>query len=230
MSCFDLAHEIGADVRALGEDAAAEAREDRDQRAAEGEADQRMQRVVGVAGQPHHDAVVAGDAEQAEADDQHAGDRAAAEGDLQRGVQADARRMRGAHVRAHRDVHADVAGGAGEDRADREADRRVPVEREAEDDEQHHADDRDRRVLPVQVGAGALLDRRGDFLHACVACGLRDDPPCHENAVEHGDDAGRDREPERSLHRHEMTPLETVNYTVKSVASRLRTRVPLSFT
>ena len=42
---FDLADEVRADVRALGEDAAAEAREDRDERAAEGEADERVQRV-----------------------------------------------------------------------------------------------------------------------------------------------------------------------------------------
>ena len=41
---FDLADQIGADIGALGEDAAAEAREDRDQRAAEGQADQRVQR------------------------------------------------------------------------------------------------------------------------------------------------------------------------------------------
>ena len=46
---FDLADQVGADVGALGEDAAAESREDRDQRAAEGEADQRVQRVVVVA-------------------------------------------------------------------------------------------------------------------------------------------------------------------------------------
>jgi hypothetical protein len=42
---FDLAHQVRADVGALGEDAAAEAREDRDQRTAEGEADQRVQRL-----------------------------------------------------------------------------------------------------------------------------------------------------------------------------------------
>ena len=48
---LDLADEVGADVRALGEYAAAQAREDRDQRAAEGEADQRAQRRSGVAQQ-----------------------------------------------------------------------------------------------------------------------------------------------------------------------------------
>ena len=43
---LDLAHEVGADVGALGEDAAAQPREDRDQRAAEGEAHQRLDRVM----------------------------------------------------------------------------------------------------------------------------------------------------------------------------------------
>ena len=43
---LDLADQVGADVGALGEDAAAETREDRDQRGAEGEADQRMQDVA----------------------------------------------------------------------------------------------------------------------------------------------------------------------------------------
>ncbi len=40
---FDLADEVGADIGTLGEDAAAETREDRDQRGAEGQADQRFQ-------------------------------------------------------------------------------------------------------------------------------------------------------------------------------------------
>ena len=42
---FDFADEVGADVGGLGEDAAAETGEDRDQRAAEREADQRGDRV-----------------------------------------------------------------------------------------------------------------------------------------------------------------------------------------
>ena len=41
---LDLAHQVRAHVGALGEDAAAETREDRDQRAAEGQAHQRVQR------------------------------------------------------------------------------------------------------------------------------------------------------------------------------------------
>ena len=64
---LDLADEVGTDVRALGEDAAAQAREDRDQRAAEGEADQRAQRRLRVAQHVQHDEVVAGHAEQPQA-------------------------------------------------------------------------------------------------------------------------------------------------------------------
>ena len=41
-SGLDLADEVGADVGGLGEDAAAETREDRDQRGAEGERDERV--------------------------------------------------------------------------------------------------------------------------------------------------------------------------------------------
>ena len=40
---FDLAHQVGTDVGALGEDATAQSREDRDQRRAEGKAQQRLE-------------------------------------------------------------------------------------------------------------------------------------------------------------------------------------------
>ena len=43
---FDLADQVGADVGALGEDAAAETGEDRDQRGAEAERDQRVDHVA----------------------------------------------------------------------------------------------------------------------------------------------------------------------------------------
>ena len=75
---FDLADEVGADVRTLREDAAAESREDRDQRAAEGEADEGVQRFVAHRRMPHRAAEheeVTGDAEQAQTDDEHARDR-----------------------------------------------------------------------------------------------------------------------------------------------------------
>ena len=81
---LDLADEVGADVGALREDAAAEAREDRDQRAAEGEADERAHGVALGDVAEAQGAVVAGDADQAEADDEDARDGAALEGDVER--------------------------------------------------------------------------------------------------------------------------------------------------
>jgi hypothetical protein len=51
-------------------------------------------------------------------------------------------RLGGAHVGAHRDVHADVAGGARQHRADREADGGQPAQA-GDEDEQDHADDAD---------------------------------------------------------------------------------------
>ena len=199
---LDLAHEIGADVRALGEDAAAETREDRDQRAAEGKTDQRVQRLVHAAREAQHQREVRRDADEPQADDQHPGDRAAAERDLQSGVETDARGMRRAHVGAHRDVHADVAGETGEDRADREAAGGRPAERETEDHEEHDADDGDRRVLAVEIRSGALLDGGGDFLHPGVAGGLREDPACGDDAVKDRNHARADREPQREISGH----------------------------
>jgi hypothetical protein len=82
---LDLADEIGADVGRLGEDAAAEPCEHRDQRTAEAESDQRVDgRLRAVVEERRERAVVAGDADQREPDHQQAGDRATAERDLQR--------------------------------------------------------------------------------------------------------------------------------------------------
>ena len=75
---FDLTHEIGTDVGALGEDAAAETREDRDQRGAEGQRDQRFEdrpRIFDPQARAQEE-VVESHAEEAETDDQHAGDGA----------------------------------------------------------------------------------------------------------------------------------------------------------
>ena len=69
-------------------------------------------------------AVVAGDAEQREADDEQAGDGATAEGSRQRRGDAPAGGLGDARVGAHGDVHADVAGRPGEHAADRRSRRR----------------------------------------------------------------------------------------------------------
>ncbi len=66
----------------------------------------------------------AGDREQREAGNEHAGDGAGAEGDGQALLQARARGFGGADVGSDRNVHADEAGGAGQDRAEDEIRRR----------------------------------------------------------------------------------------------------------
>ena len=116
---LDLADEVGADVGALGEDAAAETGEDRDQRGAEAERDQRVDDGRGLRrdGRAVRSDMseVSGDAEQRETGDEQAGDGARAKAMSRPRGERFRRRLRGAHVGAHRDVHADEAGGAGQD-------------------------------------------------------------------------------------------------------------------
>ena len=188
---LDLPDEVGADVRGLRVDPAAETREDRDQRAAEREPDEVVDRGVLRVVQPVGEhPVVAGDAEQAEADDEHSRDRAGAERDVERRREAVARRLRRAHVRPHGDVHADEAGGRREDGADQEADGRSPAELvvEAEDQERHDRDDRDRRVLAPEVRGGAFLHGARDLAHPLVAVGLLEQPVGEPDAVRDRDE------------------------------------------
>ena len=122
---------------------------------------------------------VARDPEEAEPDDEQAGDRAGAEGDVERRAEPRFRSLRGADVRAHGDVHADEARRARENRADREADRRSPAQLvvEAEQQERDDRDGRDRHVLPPQVRRRAFLDGARDLLHPLAARRLLQQPP-----------------------------------------------------
>ena len=148
---FDLADQIAADVGAFGENSAAEPGEDRDQRSAEAERDQGIdhgavvRRETKPAGEEHE---IERHAEEREAGDQKTGDGAGAESDLQpAGERADGG-LRGTHVGAHGHIHADEAGGAGEDRADGEPNADKPAEEIADNHEDDDADERDRGVLP----------------------------------------------------------------------------------
>ena len=49
------------------------------------------------------------------------------------------------------------------------ANRHADAEEVGDQDEEHHADDRDGDVLAPQIGLGALGDRPGDLLHALGA-------------------------------------------------------------
>ena len=186
---LDLADEIGADVRALGEDAAAETGEDRDERGAEAERDQRVDRGAvrgAMAEDVGQNAEIAGDAEKREAGNEKPGHRAGAKGDVEAAGERFRRRLRGAHVGAHRDVHADEAGGARQDCADGEADRHRPRKQEPKDDEDDDADAGDGHVLSLEIGLRPLGDRAGNLLHARGAGVRRHEAGDRVDAIDDG--------------------------------------------
>ena len=199
---LDLPDQVGADVCGLRVDAAAETGEDGDERAAEGQSDQvvdrRVRRVVQPTGEHP---VVPGDAEQGQTDDHHARDRARPERDVQRRLEPSTRRFGSPQVRTDRDVHSDESGARGEDRADQEADGRAPAQLvvEAEEQERHDRNGGDGHVLPAQVGRGAFLDCLGDLLHALVALRAAEQPDGQPDAVGNGDARANERKQHRMV-------------------------------
>ena len=171
-ACFDLADEIGADVGGLGEDPAAETREDRDERGAEGEADEAVDHFVaigGIAGRADEVPEEHRDREQRETCHQHAGDRPCTKGEGKTLLQPALCGGSGTHVGAHRDVHPDEAGDTRKDRADDEADCRHGAQKQEHQHGDADADDTDGRVLALEIGLRAFLDCAGDFLHLFIA-------------------------------------------------------------
>ncbi len=160
------------DVGALGEDAAAETREDRDQRRAETERHQGVDGFSAVDRQAHRpgqDVVIARDAEQREPGHQHAGHGASLERDVEAPGQRTRRGLGGAQIGPHRHVHADEPRRARQHGADQEPDRDRPAEQQPKADEDHYPDDADGDVLAAQISLRALGDGAGDLLHALRA-------------------------------------------------------------
>src|SRR4029079_15229120 len=101
----------------------------------------------------------------------------------------------------------DEAGSGRENCADEESEGGAPPELvvEAERQERHDRDHRDRRVLLPEVRRGALLDRAGDLLHPRVARGLLQQPPGQVQAV--GDrDARTDEREQYGVVNEEVHP------------------------
>ena len=73
---------------------------------------------------------------------------------------------------AYRDVHADEAGRARQERADGKAYCRFPVQEVEDHEEENDADYADGRVLAFQVGRGTFLDGLTDGAHCLVPSGL----------------------------------------------------------
>ena len=171
---LDLADEVGADVRRLGEDAAAQTREDGDERGAERQGDQRVNdRAVirRAALNANKNVEEHRDRQQRQTRHQHAGDGAGAEGRGEAALQARAGGFGGADVGAHRDVHADIAGHARQDGSGHEANGGDWSQEEEDEHGDDHADDADGGVLPAEIGLRALLDGGGDVDHPLITGG-----------------------------------------------------------
>ncbi len=231
-----LADEVGADVRGLGVDAAAELGEQRHEAGAEAEADD-DERCLGDADLLEHHLVEREDAphaEERECDDEEAGDGATAHRDLHRLDEAAAGGRGGPHVGADADRHADDARGHRARRADKECECGQGTDREAGerghigdllvlDQRDHHADDHrgdqrkdaDRHVLALDEGVRALADDVAHVLH-----GL--------GALVTGEDVAREieREEDRGDARDRYKPLERLGHQVlQSLLRRIRAAV-----
>ena len=195
---LDLADEVGADVRGLGVDAAADAREKRlrggahaegdhggggvdqlvDRRAAgrherHAQMDPAVGHVLGRDDDAVEQEIPEGDVEQAEADDRKAHDRAGAEGNLQAAVEA----FRAALGRARRGVggglHPDEAAERRKEAGGQEGDRHEGVEHARKRHRSENGDEHDERdehdlVLPEKVGERTFAHMARDLLHAVV--------------------------------------------------------------
>ena len=166
---LDLADEVAADVRTLGEDAAAETGEDRDQRGAEAERHHGVDDGAAVGRELQRvdqEAEIEGHAEQRETRHQHAGDRARLEGELEAAGERRRRGLGGAHIGADRNVHADEAGRPRQNGADQKADRDIKPKEIGKQHEDDDADDADRGVLAPEIRLCAFTHRFRDLLHA----------------------------------------------------------------
>ncbi len=192
---FHLADEVAADVRTLGEDAAAQTRKDRNERSTEAERHKRVDDFPAGRSLAQHfrqHVVVDRNAEQREAGDQHAGDGTRLEGDIEAAAKRLGGRLSGAHVGANRDVHADVTGETREHGADGEADGLQRPEQQPCKREDRDADVGNGLVLTVKVRLRTFTDGAGDFLHARVTRVCAHNRLCGDERVDDGQKSARD--------------------------------------
>ena len=92
------------------------------------------------------------------------------------------RRLRGAHIGADRDHHADISRGGGGDGSDEKTHRRQqsefigPDPGAPQDNEQRGGYIRDGRVLPVEIRLCPFLDRLRNALHLVRSFGQFQNP------------------------------------------------------
>ena len=141
---------------------------------------------------------IAGDPEQGEARDQHAGDRARFESDLETAGERPDGGLRRAHVGAHRDVHADETGEARQRRADGKSDGDKPAKEITDDEEYDDSDDSDRGVLALEIGLRAFPHCPRYLLHLLAARVGRHDRLGRPDAIHDGEQAAGENPPQDS--------------------------------
>ena len=165
---FHLAHHIAANIRTLGEDAAAQARKNRNQRSAEAKRHQRINHraAIGrITTKYRQDQEINSNTQQRQAGHQHPGDGARFKGDIQPGGERLNRGLRGAEIGAHRHIHADKARSTRKHRAKRKANGHHQAKAPGHQGEKDHAHNGNGAVLPLQIGRCAFLNGESNFLH-----------------------------------------------------------------
>ena len=178
---LNLADEVGADVGRLGEDAAADAGEQRHHRSAhsKGEHQSRdLHRLLrfgksGVDDVFQEKEPQAG-VKQPQSHDGEAHDRPGGESHLEAAVEALACRESGSGIGGGGDFHADIAGERREEAAGHKGKGHENFHLSHEAQGQHQDKNNgeelcDAAVLPLEVGVRALADRRRDLLHQLVS-------------------------------------------------------------
>ena len=168
---FDFAHEVGADVRRLGENAAADAVKDGDERSAHGEAVDDVHIFLRGAEEdekgPHP--------KQAHRSHGEPHDRSAEEGGGQGRPGAFVVGGEGrADVHIRRRIHANKAGHRGSRRAEKES-QCLPRIFQREQTSDHHGKPADEQDFATHEDHGAVVDLTGNLGHAPLASRFKDD-------------------------------------------------------
>ena len=204
---FDLAHKVGADVRGLGVDTAADAGKQRHEGRAHAVHDHDVAELHGivdaesVAEQEKPD----GDIQHAESDDGEAHNGTGGERHAEALIQTLGSGLRGTRVGARGDLHADETGKHRPDAARNERERGKLGEHFAaggkSDHQQNHEHDgeylENGGILTLQISVGTFTNGSGELLHSFGAFGIAHDFLCLKNGKETGNDSTDEADPKQ---------------------------------
>ena len=203
---FHLAHQVGAHVRSLGIDTAAELGKERYQRGAKTKADQLVRNVLRIL-QSAEEVEQAAHPKQGEADHHQAGNGSAVQGNLQGAAQAGTGGAGGTDVGPDGDEHARIPGETRAHRPDQKADDHLARQRggkvrklvaHKEGNGQHHGQCRDGGVLAGHKGFRTLADGIRDEPHLRCAGVVGQHRPREKKSKNQAEQAGDHSNPQKS--------------------------------